>query len=104
MRGRDRRGLAGDGVCPAWCRGCGPDDPMHRSELLTVGREGGGWVSLRLVLDRFRRREPMMRLDATRDGATQTVMLSVDQVGRLLLELARGQEALRDTEAGRFGG
>jgi hypothetical protein len=77
---------------------------MHRSELLTVGREGGGWVSLRVVLDRFRRREPMLRLDATRDGATQTVVLSVEQVGRLLLELARGQEAMRDTDGGRRGG
>jgi hypothetical protein len=108
MGGRDRRGVAGDAVCPAWCRGCGPDDPMHRSELLTVGREGGGWVSLSLVLDRFCRREPMMRLDATRDGATQTVVLSVDQVGRLLLELARGHAALRTTGAkqgsGRFVG
>jgi hypothetical protein len=104
MHGRDRQGLAGDGVCPVWCRGCGPDDPMHRSELLTVGREGGGWVSLSLVLDRFRRRQPMMRLDTTRDGATQTVVLTVDQVGRLLLEFARGHAALRRTGPGRFGG
>jgi hypothetical protein len=104
MNGGKRRGRWPLAVCPAWCLGCGPNDPMHHSELLTVGREGGGWVSLRLTLDRFRRREPMLRLDATRDGATQTVVLSVDQVGRLLLELARGQEALRDTEANRFGG
>jgi hypothetical protein len=77
---------------------------MHCSELLIIGREGDGWVSLRVMLDRLCRWQPTLRLDATRDGDTQTVVLSVDQAGRLLLELARGQEAMRDTGGGRPGG
>ncbi|MEV6811091.1 hypothetical protein [Micromonospora sp. NPDC051296] len=74
--------------CPDWCRGCGPNDPMHRRLLATIGSERSGWVSVQLLLDRFRRREPVVKVDATRDGATQSVLLSRAQLDRLIYELA----------------
>ncbi|GGM49887.1 hypothetical protein GCM10011608_38470 [Micromonospora sonchi] len=83
-----RRATAGiDAACPDWCRGCGPDDPMHRGLLATVGTERGGWVSVQLLLDRFRRREPVVKVDATRSGATESVLLSPVQLDRLIYEL-----------------
>ncbi|WP_233578900.1 precorrin-4 C11-methyltransferase [Micromonospora sp. BL4] len=74
-------------VCPVWCRGCGPNDPMHRGLLTTIGRERSGWVTVQLVVDRFARRDLAVKLDATRYGATQTVLLSSAQVDRLIDEL-----------------
>ncbi|WP_255609490.1 hypothetical protein [Micromonospora sp. PLK6-60] len=73
--------------CPNWCRGCGPNDPMHRGFLSTIGRERTGWVSLQLLLDRFARRELAVKLDATRDGATQPIVLDRIQLDRLIYEL-----------------
>ncbi|WBB49786.1 hypothetical protein O3597_04710 [Verrucosispora sp. WMMA2044] len=78
---------AGEASCPDWCRGCGPNDPMHRGLLATIGSEGGGWVSLQLLLDRFRRRDPVVKVDATRYGASQSVLLSRAQLDRLIYEL-----------------
>ncbi|WP_230462766.1 hypothetical protein [Micromonospora sp. CP22] len=78
---------ASDAACPDWCRGCGPNDPMHRGLLATVGTERSGWVSVQLLLDRFRRRDPMVKVDATRDGATESVLLSRVHLDRLIYEL-----------------
>ncbi|MFI7608956.1 hypothetical protein ACIBTV_28105 [Micromonospora sp. NPDC049366] len=78
---------AEEASCPDWCRGCGPNDPMHRGLLATIGSEGGGWVSLQLLLDRFRRRDPVVKVDATRSGATRSVVLSRAQLDRLIYEL-----------------
>ncbi len=100
MNSDERSELVG-GECPPWCEGCGPDDPMHRTDLTTIGSEGGGWISLHVLLDRFRRREPMLRIDTTRYGPTQSIVLTVDQVGRFLLDLARGHEILRETRTAR---
>ncbi|WP_431883458.1 hypothetical protein [Micromonospora gifhornensis] len=82
------RNTAAEAACPDWCRGCGPNDPMHRGLLATIGSEGGGWVSLQLLLDRFRRRDPVVKVDATRSGATRSVLLSQRQLDRLIYELA----------------
>ncbi|MEU8376891.1 precorrin-4 C11-methyltransferase [Micromonospora sp. NPDC048894] len=82
-------------VCPVWCRGCGPNDPMHRGFLATVGRERTGWVSLQLLVDRFIRREPSIKLDATRYGGTQAVLLSSGQVDRLIEELTQARRLMR---------
>ncbi|MGW0434679.1 precorrin-4 C11-methyltransferase [Micromonospora sp. NPDC003197] len=68
---------------------------MHRSEAVTVGREGAGWLSLQLIIDRFRRREPWLKVDATRYGATQTVLLSATQAARMIEELTYGVEAIQ---------
>ncbi|MGX1614793.1 hypothetical protein ACWIF8_12960 [Micromonospora chalcea] len=73
--------------CPRWCRSCGPHDPIHRSFLATIGREHTGWISTRLLLDRFERRDLAVKLDATRSGATQSVLLSLAQLDRLIYEL-----------------
>ncbi|WFE94870.1 precorrin-4 C11-methyltransferase [Micromonospora sp. WMMD987] len=89
-------------VCPAWCRGCGPNDPMHRGFLATVGRERTGWVSLQLLVDRFVRREAAVKLDATRYGVNQTVLLSPGQVDRLVEELTQARRLMR-APAGRAG-
>ncbi|MFF5215417.1 hypothetical protein [Micromonospora sp. NPDC000442] len=78
---------ADEASCPDWCRGCGPNDPMHRRLLATIGSEGGGWVSVQLLLDRFRRRDPVVKVDATRSGATESVLLSRVQLDRLIYEL-----------------
>lgn len=75
------------GGCPDWCRGCGPNDPMHRGLLATIGRERTGWVSVQLLLDRFGRRDLAMKLDATRNGATQPILLDRIQLDRLIYEL-----------------
>lgn len=82
-------------ACPGWCRGCGPNDPMHRGFIATVGRERTGWVSLQLLIDRFARRDLAVKLDATRYGATQTVLLSSAQLDRLIDELTRAREVMR---------
>ncbi|WP_435233166.1 precorrin-4 C11-methyltransferase [Micromonospora aurantiaca (nom. illeg.)] len=82
-------------ACPAWCRGCGPNDPMHRGFLATIGRERTGWVSLQLLIDRFARRDLAVKLDATRYGATQTVLLSAVQLDRLIDELTRARDVMR---------
>ncbi|MGW0501458.1 hypothetical protein [Micromonospora sp. NPDC003241] len=81
------RNTADEVSCPDWCRGCGPNDPMHRGLLATIGSEGGGWVSLQLLLDRFRRREPAVKVSATRSGGTESVLLSRVQLDRLIYEL-----------------
>ncbi|WP_233579426.1 hypothetical protein [Verrucosispora sp. FIM060022] len=73
--------------CPTWCQGCGPNDPMHRGLLATIGRERTGWVSVQLLLDHFARRELAVKLDATRDGATQPILLDRIQLDRLIYEL-----------------
>ena len=91
-------------ACPAWCRGCGPNDPMHRSEAVTVGREAAGWLSLQLIVDRFRRREPRLKIDATRYGASQTVLLSATQAARVIEELTHGIEAIQRMSHGRRDG
>ncbi|WP_405116207.1 precorrin-4 C11-methyltransferase [Micromonospora sp. NBC_01405] len=82
-------------VCPTWCRGCGPNDPMHRGLLATIGRERTGWVSLQLLVDRFARRDLAVKLDATRYGATQAVLLSAAQVDRLIEELTHARQVMR---------
>ncbi|MCI4062807.1 precorrin-4 C11-methyltransferase [Micromonospora sp. R77] len=82
-------------ACPGWCRGCGPNDPMHRGFIATIGRERTGWVSLQLLIDRFARRDLAVKLDATRYGATQTVLLSAAQLDRLVDELTRAREVMR---------
>lgn len=81
--------------CPGWCRGCGPNDPMHRGFIATIGRERTGWVSLQLLIDRFARRDLAVKLDATRYGATQTVLLSAVQLDRLIDELTRARDVMR---------
>ncbi|WP_439427159.1 precorrin-4 C11-methyltransferase [Micromonospora sp. LA-10] len=81
-------------TCPGWCRGCGPNDPMHRGFIATIGRERTGWVSLQLLIDRFARRDLAVKLDATRYGATQTVLLSAAQLDRLIDELTGAREVM----------
>lgn len=56
-------------VCPVWCRGCGPNDPMHRGLLATIGRERTGWVSVQLLVDRFARRD--LASSSTRPATTR---------------------------------
>ncbi|MBW4703319.1 precorrin-4 C11-methyltransferase [Micromonospora sp. RL09-050-HVF-A] len=68
---------------------------MHRGFLATVGRERTGWVSLQLLVDRFIRREPSIKLDATRYGGTQAVLLSSGQVDRLIEELTQARRLMR---------
>jgi hypothetical protein len=68
---------------------------MHRGFIATVGRERTGWVSLQLLIDRFARRDLAVKLDATRYGATQTVLLSSAQLDRLIDELTRAREVMR---------
>ena len=82
-------------ACPGWCRGCGPSDPMHRGFVATIGRERTGWISLQLLIDRFARRDLAVKLDATRYGATQTVLLSAVQLDRLIDELTRARDVMR---------
>ncbi|MET7467562.1 hypothetical protein ABZS35_02335 [Micromonospora sp. NPDC005599] len=82
-------------ACPGWCRGCGPNDPVHRGFLATIGRERTGWVSLQLLVDRFARRDLAVKLDATRYGATQTVLLSEAHLDRLIDELTRARDVMR---------
>ncbi|WP_410811156.1 hypothetical protein [Micromonospora sp. 067-2] len=73
--------------CPSWCRGCGPNDPMHRGLLRTIGRERTGWISVQMLTDRFKRRDPAVKLNASRSGATESVLLSQTQIDRLIDEL-----------------
>ena len=82
-------------TCPRWCRGCGPNDPMHRGFIATIGRERTGWISLQLLIDRFARRDLAVKLDATRYGATQTVLLSAAQLDRLIDELTHARHVMR---------
>ncbi|MEU5564038.1 hypothetical protein [Micromonospora musae] len=79
--------MTGLAACPKWCRGCGPNDPMHRGLSATVGRERAGWISVQLLLDRFARRDLAVKLDATRNGATQSILLDRIQLDRLIYEL-----------------
>ncbi|MBB5115451.1 hypothetical protein FHU28_005290 [Micromonospora echinospora] len=81
------RSVTGALGCPAWCRGCGPNDPMHRGFLATVGHERTGWVNVQMLLDRFARRDLVVKLDATRNGATQAVLLDRIRLDRLIYEL-----------------
>ncbi|TQJ25229.1 hypothetical protein FBZ33_5580 [Micromonospora sp. A202] len=74
---------------------------MHRGLLSTIGRERTGWVTVQLVVDRFARRDLAVKLDATRYGATQTVLLSPAQVDRLIDELVYAQlEMLTPADGG----
>ncbi|RKN26933.1 precorrin-4 C11-methyltransferase [Micromonospora musae] len=60
---------------------------MHRCLMATVGRERTGWVSVQLLLDRFARRDLAVKLDTTRNGATQSILLDRIQLDRLIYEL-----------------
>ncbi|WP_405100777.1 hypothetical protein [Micromonospora sp. NBC_01412] len=82
------------GTCPQWCRGCGPNDPMHRGFLAAIGRERTGWISVQLLLDRFARRDLAVKLDATRNGAAQSVLLTRIQLDRLIYELTYARLAM----------
>ncbi|MFG1837932.1 precorrin-4 C11-methyltransferase [Micromonospora sp. NPDC049175] len=64
---------------------------MHRGFLATIGRERTGWVTVQLLVDRFARRDLAVKLDATRYGAMQTVLLSPRQVDRLIDELTHAR-------------
>ncbi|MEU5552752.1 hypothetical protein ABZ738_23540 [Micromonospora sp. NPDC047793] len=44
-------------------------------------------MSVQLLLDRFRRRDPMVKLCATRSGGPESVLLSRVQLDRLIYEL-----------------
>ncbi|RBQ10968.1 precorrin-4 C11-methyltransferase [Micromonospora sp. LHW51205] len=68
---------------------------MHCGFIATIGRERTGWVSLQLLIDRFARRDLAVKLDATRYGATQTVLLSAAQLDRLIDELTCAREVMR---------
>ncbi|MGC4803833.1 precorrin-4 C11-methyltransferase [Micromonospora sp. DT233] len=68
---------------------------MHRGLLATIGRERTGWISVQLLVDRFARRDLAVKLDATRYGATQAVLLSAAQVDRLIEELTYARQAMR---------
>ncbi|MFC8848146.1 precorrin-4 C11-methyltransferase [Micromonospora sp. NPDC057141] len=68
---------------------------MHRGLLATIGRERTGWVSVQLLVDRFARRDLAVKLDATRYGATQTVLLTAAHVDRLIEELTHARQAMR---------
>ncbi|MEO3775856.1 hypothetical protein ABGB16_03175 [Micromonospora sp. B11E3] len=81
--------------CPTWCRGCGPNDPMHRGFMATIGRERTGWISVQLLVDRFARRDLAVKIDATRYGATQAVLLSEAQLTRLIEELTQARQVMR---------
>jgi hypothetical protein len=74
---------------------------MHRGFLATIGRERSGWVSVQLLVDRFARRDLAVKLDATRYGATQSVLLSAGQVDRLIEELTRARQVMRTPAGGR---
>ncbi|PTA47967.1 precorrin-4 C11-methyltransferase [Micromonospora sp. RP3T] len=60
---------------------------MHRGFLATVGQERTGWVSVQMLLDRFGRRDLVVKLDATRDGVIQPVLLDQIRLDRLIYEL-----------------
>ncbi|WFE42465.1 precorrin-4 C11-methyltransferase [Micromonospora sp. WMMD998] len=60
---------------------------MHRGFLATVGQERTGWVSVQMLLDRFGRRDLAVKLDATRDGVIQPVLLDRIRLDRLIYEL-----------------
>ncbi|MET8084872.1 precorrin-4 C11-methyltransferase [Micromonospora sp. NPDC005237] len=78
---------------------------MHRGFLATIGLERSGWVSVQLLVDRFARRDLAVQLDATRYGATQTVLLSAAQVDRLIDELKHARlEMLTPADAGEQAG
>ncbi|MEU8088572.1 precorrin-4 C11-methyltransferase [Micromonospora sp. NPDC049101] len=79
---------------------------MHRGFLATIGRERTGWVTVQLLADRFARRDLAVKLDATRQGATQTVLLSPTQVDRLIDELTHARLEMLATADGhkRAGG
>lgn len=60
---------------------------MHRGLATTIGRERTGWIAVQLLLDRFARRDLAVKLDATRNGATQSILLTRLQLDRLIYEL-----------------
>ncbi|MEU8186726.1 precorrin-4 C11-methyltransferase [Micromonospora carbonacea] len=63
--------------------------------MATVGRESSGWISVELLLERFGRREMTARLDATRFGATQVVVMTRAQLERLIGELMQARDLMR---------
>ncbi|AVT30909.1 hypothetical protein C6361_17055 [Plantactinospora sp. BC1] len=74
-------------ACPVWCQGCVAADTRHRSRMATVGREGSGWLSVQLVADRGAAHAPLLKVDVTRHGSTETVLLTFAQTGRILAEI-----------------
>ncbi|XTZ18828.1 precorrin-4 C11-methyltransferase [Micromonospora echinospora] len=65
-----------------------------------MGRESGGWISVELLLERFGRREVTARLDATRFGTTQVVVLTRTQLERLIGELMQTRDLMRSSLPG----
>ncbi|MFG1949947.1 precorrin-4 C11-methyltransferase [Micromonospora sp. NPDC048830] len=63
--------------------------------MATIGRERTGWISVQLLVDRFARRDLAVKLDATRYGATQAVLLSEAQLTRLIEELTQARQVMR---------
>ncbi|WP_432902012.1 precorrin-4 C11-methyltransferase [Micromonospora matsumotoense] len=59
-------------------------------------------MSLQLLIDRFTRRDPAIKLDATHFGTTQTVLLSLNHVDWLIEELTHARHAMQ-AQAGRRG-
>ncbi|WP_433228807.1 precorrin-4 C11-methyltransferase [Micromonospora sp. CA-248260] len=52
-------------------------------------------MSLQLLIDRFTRRDPAIKLDATHYGTTQTVLLTLTHVDRLIEELTHARQAMQ---------
>ncbi|MGI5145979.1 hypothetical protein ACQEVC_06200 [Plantactinospora sp. CA-294935] len=100
---RSALGIAPD-TCPLWCQGCLSSSPGHRSRLATVGREGSGWLSVQLVADRGAGHAPLLQIDVTRHGSTETVLLTFAQTARMIGEIIHlphpiGAWQLRDDAA-----
>lgn len=74
-------------LCPFWCQGCVLADRRHRSRPATIGREGSGWITVQLIADRGAAHAPLLKVDVTRYGSTETVLLTFAQTGRLIAEI-----------------
>nr|MDT0658851.1 hypothetical protein [Micromonospora sp. DSM 115978] len=61
---------------------------------MTIGREGTGWMTVHLIRDRFSGRDPVIRVDITRYGSTQTALLSEVQASNLIVGLTKGRDVL----------
>lgn len=107
---RDVRRVSQPDECPPWCVGCRPNDSTHRSRVTTIGREGAGWISAYLVADRGAGDEPVLRIQVTRFGSSERVMLTSEQTTRLIRELIRLPDPVRNqfgddqASGGRTGG
>lgn len=51
-------------------------------------------MSVQLIVDRFLGRAPVLRVDSTRYGMTQTALLSESHASRMIMALARGRDAM----------